>query len=530
MKKVKVVKHIAWVIPVVLLLFVLCSGPSDKFIYPERAFPRLFRDVQYRQVFPDDKTFADCVPKMAPWRINFKYRFWNIAHKPEELKDFVLAHFDLPGLYIDSVPHSTHILEHVKDVFNALLVQSDKQPENSSLIPLPNDFVIPGGRFREIYYWDTYFTLLGYKALKRNDVVYTVTENMAYLIHKFGFMPNGNRSYYLSRSQPPFFSLIVEMNAQVAGDSMYLHFLPAMEKEYAYWTEYTGGKTLHKHSVILDDTAFLHRYYDNNYEPRVEMFHADVQTYNQNRHIIYNEGVFYRNIRTAAESGWDFSSRWMADTTNLATTSTLDILPVDLNCLLYHLEKTLSKAYNLKKDKYKAAKYALIAQMRKTLINTYFWDEEAGFYFDYHLKYHKTSGRYTLAAMFPLFMGLADSSQAAKVTQVVRSRFLKYGGLVTTLIRSGQQWDAPNGWAPLQWISIQGLRNYEYNGLADTVENRWLTLNESYFSKTHKMVEKYNVVDTTLSPSNGEYPNQDGFGWTNGVYLDLKLKYRQLVH
>lgn len=526
MKREKHIRKVKWGILLVVLFFALCCKGPDKYIHPETAFPRLFRDVQFRKVFPDDKTFPDCVPKMAPWLINFKYRFWNTEHKPEELKDFVLAHFQLPGVYVDSIGYHDDILGHIEALSDALLIHSDKQPDKSSLIPLPNDFVIPGGRFREIYYWDTYFTLLGYEALKRNDVVYNVTENMAYLIRKFGFMPNGNRSYYLSRSQPPFFSLIVEMNAQMSGDSMYLHFLPVMETEYSYWTEKKRGEMMHKHSITLDDTVVLQRYYDNMDVPRVEMFREDVQTYMKNRHIVSSEGYFYRNIRTTAESGWDFSSRWMADSSNLATTSTLDILPVDLNCLLFHLEKTLSKAYGLKKDELKAREYAAMAQKRKVFINTYFWDDSAGFYFDYHLKTRIRTGRYTLAAMFPLFMGLADSSQAAMVTAVIRSKFLMHGGLVTSLTHSGQQWDYPNGWAPLQWISIQGLRNFKHSGLADTIKNRWLTLNEAYFRKAHKMVEKYNVVDTTLSPSDGEYPNQDGFGWTNGVYIHLKLKSR----
>ncbi len=498
-----------------------CNTSHDNFIYPEKKYPLLFIDVQRNKIFNDDKTFPDCVPLKAPWIISFKYHVWKKLHSGKELKEFVDANFKVPGQYADSIPFRTNIFEHIETVSDALIINKEKQTRYSSLIALPYNFIIPGGRFRETYYWDTYFTLLGYAGMNRKDVVYQMTENLAYLIDKFGFIPNGNRSYYLSRSQPPVFSLIVELNAKLFTDTMYIHFLPEMVKEYQYWTGDTSKvKIVYRNSVQINDSVTLNRYYDDLNQPRTEMYNEDISTFNLYKREIPDVKNFYRNIRSTAESGWDFSSRWLTNDTGIASIATLDILPVDLNCLLYHLEKIISKAYSLENDK-RTDIYNSIALRRKENIDRLFWNDSVGYYFDYNFKEKHNTMKYTLAGVFPLFMGIADSTDALKVSNNVRKYFLKSGGVVTTLTNSGLQWDYPNGWAPLQWITIQSLKRYHYFGLADTIKSRWIRVNEEYFYRTHKMLEKYNVVDTTFAPRNGEYPTQDGFGWTNGVYIDL---------
>lgn len=507
-------------IAIMLYSLASCAKTDDTYIFPEKEYPLLFNDVQKNKVFKDDKTFPDCVPKSTPWVINFKYYVWKLFHSKSDLPKFVNENFELPSLYIDSIVFKSKIKEHLAIVSNALLIATEKQHAHTSLIPLPNNFVIPGGRFRETYYWDTYFTLLGYADYNQKNVIYKVTENMAYLINKFGFIPNGNRSYYLSRSQPPFFSLIVELNATLFSDSMYIHFLPELEKEYTYWMQKELNAKQYKHYVALNDTVALNRYYDNLNQPRVEMYNEDINTYTKKKDLIEDTINFYRNIRSTAESGWDFSSRWFGNTSRVEDSRTLDILPVDLNCLLFHLEKTIYKAYSLKDDK-RASIYKLLANKRKENINRFFWNDSAGFYFDYNYREMKQTPKYTLAGVFPLFLGISDTEKALKVSKNIRNKFLQPGGVVTTLINSGQQWDYPNGWAPLQWTTIQALKKYRYNGLADTIRNRWIRTNETYFNRTHKMLEKYNVVDTTFAPRDGEYPTQDGFGWTNGVYIDL---------
>lgn len=165
-------------------------------------------------------------------------------------------------------------------------------------------------------------------------------------------------------------------------------------------------------------------------------------------------------------------------------------------------------------------------EQRKKAIQTYCWDEEKGFYFDYHFRDAKPTGRYTLAGMFPFFLSIAEYTQAEPVAKLIAEKFLQPGGLLTTLSHTGQQWDAPNGWAPLQWITYQGLKKFPYHQhkVADTIRACWMRNNEKVYAETGKMMEKYNVADTTTQAGGGEYPNQDGFGWTNGVYLKFRAE------
>ena len=144
-----------------------------------------------------------------------------------------------------------------------------------------------------------------------------------------------------------------------------------------------------------------------------------------------------------------------------------------------------------------------------------------GIYTDYLWREGKPTGKVTAASLYPLFFGLATQAQADRVAQVVRSRLLKPGGLVTTTIQSGQQWDAPNGWAPLQWIAIEGLNAYSKRALAQTIARRWIGRVVTAYRNTGKLMEKYNVVNPSLVAGGGEYPGQDGFGWTNGVVRKL---------
>ena len=214
----------------------------------------------------------------------------------------------------------------------------------------------------------------------------------------------------------------------------------------------------------------------------------------------------------------------------MKTIQTTDIIPVDLNCLLYHLEETIADGYAASFNPILARQFRNKARARKQAINEYCWDEDTGFYKDFNFHEGLPSLVDTLAAVFPLYVGIASKEQAARVADVLRKDFLEPGGLVTTHINGGQQWDAPNGWAPLQWVAIQGLRRYGFDDLANEIATRWLTLNENVFSRAHKFVEKYDVSSTGADGGGigggGEYVPQDGFGWTNGVYEALKRGYQ----
>jgi alpha,alpha-trehalase len=316
---------------------------------------------------------------------------------------------------------------------------------------------------------------------------------------------------------------MVQVLASVKGESVLLHYRPQLEKEYAFWMEgdnrLDASNTTHRRVVRLPDGTVLNRYWDDYDTPRPEAYSEDVHVAKQSGR---DAATMYRHIRAAAESGWDFSSRWFADGATMETIQTTDLIPVDLNCLLYCLEKTLLQIHRQLPDRTATDVFKERARLRKHAIQTYCWDESVGFYKDYNHVSGSQSPHYTLAAVFPLFFQFAEPDQAAYVADRLEEKFLHTGGLSTTLVRSGQQWDAPNGWAPLQWMAYQGLLHYGHDELADRIRRNWCVLNEKTYAETGKMMEKYNVMDEGLKAGGGEYPNQDGFGWTNGVYLAME--------
>jgi alpha,alpha-trehalase len=237
----------------------------------------------------------------------------------------------------------------------------------------------------------------------------------------------------------------------------------------------------------------------------------------------------YRDLRAAAETGWDFSSRWLADGKTLATIHTTALVPVDLNSVLFHLETTLAKAYAIAHKPEKAAELSARSALRKVAVRRYLWDADKGVYTDYLWREGIPSGKVTAATLYPLFFGVATRAQADRVATVVRAELLKPGGLVTTTIKSGQQWDAPNGWAPLQWIAAKGLADYGKRDLARTIARRWMNNVVAAYRSTGSLMEKYNVVDPSLAAGGGEYPGQDGFGWTNGVLRKMLVLDRGAV-
>lgn len=480
----------------------------------------LYTDVQSQEIFPDSKFFVDCTPRFAVAEILKKYKAEKTTNN-FNLKSFVETHFHFP-VDIDNHYSSSQktILQHLEALWSVL----QRTPDNKggSLIPLPHGYIVPGGRFREVYYWDSYFTMLGLQISKKIDIIENMVENFAYLIHTIGFIPNGNRTYYLGRSQPPFFSLMVKLLSEEKGESVLLKYAATIEKEYQFWMD--GETTLstthnaHRRVVLLHDGSIVNRYWDDQETPRPEAYAEDVHIAKLSNAL---PATVYRNIRAAAESGWDFSSRWFKEPDKMQTIQTTELIPVDLNCLMLHLEETLRHIYQLKNDSQNAKAFQIKIAQRKKAIQTYCWNEATGFYFDYHFTENKQTLHYNLAASYPLFFGVATQEQSKQVAVVIEEKFLNDGGVITTPLKTGQQWDAPNGWAPLQWMTYKGLKNYGHLTLANTIKTNWINANEKVFTETGKMMEKYNVMDTTTHAGGGEYPNQDGFGWTNGVYLKM---------
>ncbi len=514
-----------WVI--CLLLFVVSCNKSSKYesqyLSGENYYDtELFKQVQLSGIFNDSKTFVDCVPRRSLNKIieDFDSR----SEADFDLRSFVMNNFELPSTNSsDFVSDTTQPMsEHIRSLWPILAHKPDNYNPKSSLIPLPNAYIVPGGRFREIYYWDSYFTLLGLTLSGEEEMAINMVDNFSFLIDSIGFIPNGNRAYYQGRSQPPFFSLMVDLVASNNRDAL-ISYHEALIKEYVFWmagSEYLDSKNLAGTRVVfMPDSSILNRYWDRYDSPRPESYKADYELIKDNN---LSPSVTYRNLRAGAESGWDYSSRWFKDYKNLSTIHTTDIIPVDLNALMYHLEIMIAQGYNWEGQLENSKEFLLKAKKRKQAIHKYLWDDNTQFFVDYNYKESKPTGVLSLAGVYPLFFNIASKTQAKAVKNRLEEQFLMAGGFVSTLNYTGQQWDAPNGWAPLQWLTINGLYNYGYYDLGNTGAQRWLKRNYQVYKATGKMMEKYNVVDTALLAGGGEYALQDGFGWTNGVALALE--------
>ncbi len=490
---------------------------------PNLVFGDVFYAMLNSGIWKDDKVVADLIPLSDPEIIKKEFNALRSLENFDLLK-FVQKYFtyhDKNDIHFQS-DLSKSIDQHIEDLWKVLERDADTFIKGSSLIPLPYPYIVPGGRFNEIYYWDSYFTMLGLHASGKFSLIENMVKNFAWLIENLGFIPNGNRTYFLGRSQPPFFSLMVTLLANIKGKKILGTYLDHLVKEYKFWMEGQSklvGNQSYKR-VVNHHGHILNRYWDDHTGPRPEMWATDAA---HAESLSENESEeFFANVRAACESGWDFSTRWLKEHDNILTIRTTDILPVDLNCLLWHLEYTITQSCHSIGDLDMAKVFTGKANKRKTAILEVFWDERDGFFKDVEISSGSKTDSMTLAAMYPLYFSLADADQAKKVMTMINNQFLVDGGVQTSLIHSGQQWDAPNGWAPLQWITIMGLRNYSFHSLAKTIKNNWLALNEKIYRNTGKMLEKYNVVDPHLATGGGEYPVQDGFGWTNGVFLTLK--------
>src|SRR6266568_4755799 len=305
---------------------------------PARDLGPLFQDVQLSGIFADSKTFVDARPLLVPAEIAAAYASAR-SSASFSLRTFVERHFELPQPVGEGFSTDTtqSMEEHIRALWPVLTRRPDTSDARSSLIPLPQPYVVPGGRFREIYYWDSYFTMLGLVASGQTDLVRDMLDNFAYLIRTVGRIPNGNRTYYLGRSQPPFFAAMVGLYAGATDTTQALRYLDALEAEHAFWmdgAERVASGEAYRRIVRLRDGSVLNRYWDDRAppDPRPESFRPDYllgQTLPEAQ-----REAFYRNVRATAESGWDFSSRWMREPKDLRTLETTDLIPVDLNSLL----------------------------------------------------------------------------------------------------------------------------------------------------------------------------------------------------
>jgi len=494
-------------------------APADV-LTPADRYQELFVAVQLGRVFDDSKSFPDCVPLVAPAEIMRRYRA-DRGRPGFDLNGFVKQHFvhePVPAEHYVADPRQT-LAEHIDGLWTVLSRQPRQHPAHGSLLPLPYDYVVPGGRFREMYYWDSYFTMLGLAQSGRHDLLRSMADNFAFLIDHYGHIPNGNRTYYLSRSQPPVFALMVDL-FEAHGVKPALRYLPQLKREHAYWMEGAQGLApgdAARHVVRLPDASLLNRYWDERDTPRDEGYLEDVETAARSTRT---PGEVYRELRAGAESGWDFSSRWLADPNELSTIRTTSILPIDLNSFLYGLETQIEKLARAQGDVSTADSFLACAAARRRAIDRYLWSDTQGAFVDYDWQLGTQRSGLNAALAVPLYMGLATGEQAHRTARAIESRLLAAGGVKTTEQESGQQWDRPNGWAPLQWMATRGLLRYGERKLGLDIAHRWLATVAAVYERECKLVEKYALhhdIDATQGGGGGEYPLQDGFGWTNGV-------------
>lgn len=480
---------------------------------PAELYGPLLARVQERGILADGKIFVDAVP-LRPIA-DIMADFGSLPPDDAELLRFVDANFRLPTRVEPPVPAvpTQPLRAHIRAMWSNLARDPQSGSHNSSVLPVSHRHVVPGGRFREIYYWDSFFTMLGLVRDGEIGLATGIVDALTDLIEDHGHVPNGTRTYYLGRSQPPLFHMMVALLADARPD-VAARRLAAMKREHGWWMEGADDLapgTRANRVARLADGSLLNRYWDPRGTPRDESWREDVETASRSGRPAKD---VYRDLRAGAESGWDFSSRWLADG-SLSTIRTTMIAPVDLNAFLFGLETAIAAGGDSD-----AALYAERARLRRDAMTRHLWSDAAGHFVDYDLESDRCRPAVTAAALAPLLSGVATQEQADAMARLTRETLLAPGGLRTTLIDSGQQWDSPNGWAPLQWIAVAGLRRYGHEELAREIARRWISTVEATYVQTGLLYEKYDV-ETPSVGRGGEYAPQIGFGWTNGVTADL---------
>lgn len=417
-----------------------------------------------------------------------------VIAKAKQLKNMLLPQ---SGQSLD--PESVEKARHYIDEYWKKLKRQNTK-DDGSLIGLPKPYLVPASEaghefdFNELYYWDSYFMVQGMlNDPDKKEFVLGILEDLFSLYTRFKIIPNASRTYLMGRSQPPVLtSFIVDVyNAYKMDDKWLARSMDIAKDEYR--TVWMGTTKPNARQVYRG----LSRYYDIN----------------------------YLNDLAEAESGWDHTIRF--------NRKCLEYLPVDLNALLYKYEKDFAYAATLLNKKEEAKEWEKAAKHRAKAMKDLMWSELKGMYYDYRYTKETRGNVESLAAYFPMWAGMVDERQAARLVNSLR-RFERKGGLTTTDAQPlgklkidpfPAQWAYPNGWAPLHLIAIKGLENYGYHKEAERIAFKWIKNNLDWFNKHHVFLEKYNVVNPEKPPAKGVYPSQVGFGWTNAVFERLCQDY-----
>ncbi|HYH75285.1 MAG TPA: trehalase family glycosidase [Candidatus Saccharimonadales bacterium] len=413
-----------------------------------------------------------------------------------------------------------------------------------------------GRRYGEGYYWDVSDGLEGMVVEAQGNPalwpkVFGVLNNFRAMINEFGFVPNGMRSYYLTRSQPPKFAHMVMLVARncpseyMPVSDIVEEYLPQVVQEYGWWMkgrdqlDAEQGIRAADHVVMMPDGSVLNRFWDVLDTPRPEGYRKDLEA---------AEGMdvpqarrLYRNLRIIAESGRDFTAEYLDDPTDLSSACADRIVPVDLNSLLWQYEDFIARAHDRAGRSVPAKEFRQYADSRAAAINKYMWvDDPMGGYYsgfkfnDYDYQDGAPTGFLSMTTAYPVARGIAPLDRSEQVCTVMVRDLLKAGGFVASNEDSKQQWDSPNGWAPDQnegtdALDVTGHRlnqqspqgeqpGAKWIAWANVARSRWVGRHTRIFKALGKIVEKCNVIDRNpLAVQDGEYPLQDGFLWTNGI-------------
>ncbi|KAJ8972939.1 hypothetical protein NQ317_013210 [Molorchus minor] len=527
----------------------------DSLVYCQGS---LLDTVQKSGIFDDSKTFVDLTQSNPPATTlsNFEKLMKDTNNNPsvEQIRDFLDKNFisetELEQWAPSDYQTNPDFLWKIDDVAVrdfarqligiwptlARKIKKDvaENPDKHSLIPVPNGFIIPGGRFRELYYWDSYWIVKGLLLSQMDKTAKGMIENLITFVDRYGYIPNGGRVYYLNRSQPPLLTLMVGLYVDAMDDKKWLRkVIGYLEKEMQWWLNnrtVTVEKNGVKHTMVHFASA--------SGTPRPESYIEDIKTCSGYGDQKKKENC-YKEIKSGAESGWDFSSRWIIDSNggtnaNLTNIQTRRIIPVDLNAFLCKAFSELSRFYTMLGEPQKAIKWLEKSKTWQKSIELVLYDKADGIWYDFDATTSKPRRIFYPSNFAPLwtesYQPLLAKGYGAKAAKYFRGRGVNdyRGGIPTSLIRSGEQWDYPNAWPPLQEIVILGLKKTgegDAKQVAETFAKRWIDANIRGYNQNNEMFEKYDAINSGQYGGGGEYTVQTGFGWTNGVALSLIEEY-----
>lgn len=537
-------------------LLVLCCFIISKYnveascYHPVYCRGPVLEAIQTAGLFNDSKTFVDMPMKVSPFDVIDAFNKLPPNPSNSTIADFVAKYFfpagtDVVPVVPDDWNPNPELFEFISDptvkefanILNSKWLHLVREFNDSfcegcvSHIPVPNPFVIAGSRFREYYYWDTYWAIDGLLLTDMSQTALGIIQNFLGLVRQFGFIPNGGRIYYLNRSQPPMLTQMVKLYFANVPDMKFLtEALPVLDAEYDYW--------MTNHSVKLGNGT-LNRYYVNNSYPRPESYAEDVIT--ASGLSAAAKLNLYMQLASGAETGWDFSTRWMAKDGDLSSLVTTSIIPVDLNCILYANEVALAELNDQAGNYNKGVQYRQAAAARLATIQQYLWNEKTLSWNDYNFVTKTQNTDFYGYQFVPFWAGVYEVLPHKTISTVIQTllpQFSYVAGIPTSTQPSGQQWDFPNGWAPLQFFAVQGFFNVLTNpnwedpyiraqltSVTKQLAHKWITTNYCGYKKYNLMFEKYDVTSVGSHGGGGEYTVQDGFGWTNGVALRFIAEY-----